>query len=159
MFFVDCLTLLCVCVCVLISSFGKYSFHLVTTSVFHRLSPSAFLIIIAFVLHLFTLFTVVWNYLICLLWWWLCYVCCNLSFCMPRSLCLSAPPFIYFCMWSLYCILLLSLQLYCFLVLLVSIPYQTTLFLKFWNAFPNLSVSASWHYLPYSFPVTLCYYI
>ena len=29
-------------------------------------------------------------------------------------------------MWYLYCILLLSLQLYCFLVLLVSIPHQTT---------------------------------
>jgi hypothetical protein len=35
--------------------------------------------------------------------------------------------------------------------LLVCIPHQTTLFLKFRSAFTNLSVWASWHYFPTAF--------
>ena len=42
-------------------------------------------------------------------------------------------------MWFLYGILLLSLQLYCFLVLLVSIPHQTTHFWKFLERIPKSS--------------------
>ena len=142
----------------------KYSFHLLSTSCFPQIST--FCIPDHYCIVLFTIHCLLFYGILLPVYYEDCAVSVvvDLFAWLFSFLLLIQKPwcssFYILLHLILHCILLLSLQLYFFLlVLLVSIPNKTSVILKFCSAFPILAIGASLHYFLYSFPVTLCYFI